>query len=42
MEWIIGLLIVITIMSLYAPIVLIRMDNKILKTLEKIEENTRK
>ena len=42
MEWIIGLLIIITLMALYAPIVLIRMNNKVLKTLQNIENNTRK
>jgi hypothetical protein len=42
MEFVIACLIVITIMALYAPIVLIRTNNKILKALEKIEANTRK
>lgn len=42
MEWIIGMLIIIVVMCVYTPIVLIRMNNKVLKTLEKIEENSRK
>jgi hypothetical protein len=35
-------LVIITVMSLYIPIAHIRLSNKILKTLEKIESNTHK
>ncbi len=42
MEWIIGCLLVVTIIAVYVPIVHIRMTNKVLKTLQQIEVNTRK
>ena len=42
MEFIVGCLIVITIISLYFPIIHIRLTNKVLKALQQIEINTRK
>jgi hypothetical protein len=42
MDWIIGCLLIITIIALYVPIIHIRMTNKVLKVLEQIEANTRK
>ena len=42
MEFIIGCLLVITVISLYVPIIHIRLTNKVLKALQQIELNTRK
>jgi hypothetical protein len=42
MEWIVGCLLIITIITIYFPIAHIRLANKVLKALEKIEANTRK
>jgi hypothetical protein len=42
MEWIVGCVLVIAVMSIYLPIVHIRLTNKVLKTLEQIEANTHK
>jgi hypothetical protein len=41
-ELIVGCLLVITIISLYFPIIHIRLTNKVLKVLQQIEINTRK
>jgi hypothetical protein len=41
-SYIFGLLIVITLIVVYFPIIFIRKSNKILETLERIEANTRK
>ncbi len=41
MTWVVGCLIVITIIAIYFPMAYIRLTNKVLKTLEKIEYNTR-
>ena len=42
MEWLIACVLVITLISLYFPIIHIRLSNKILKALQQIELNTRK
>lgn len=42
MEWIVGCVLIITIISLYFPIIHIRLTNKVLKALQQIEANTRK
>jgi len=42
MDWIIGCLLIITVIALYVPIIHIRLTNKVLKALEQIEANTRK
>jgi hypothetical protein len=42
MEFIVGCLLVITVISLYFPIIHIRLTNKVLKALQQIEINTRK
>ena len=42
MEFVIGCMLIVTIMALYVPIVHIRLTNKVLKTLQQIEINTRK
>ena len=42
MEFVIGCMVIVTIMALYVPIVHIRLTNKVLKALQQIEINTRK
>ncbi len=42
MSWLIGCVLVITIIAVYFPMAYIRLTNKVLKTLEQIEANTRK
>jgi hypothetical protein len=42
MEWVIGCLLVITIIAVYFPIAYLRLTNKVLKVMEQIEINTRK
>jgi hypothetical protein len=42
MEWVVGCLLVITIITIYFPIAHIRLGNKMLKSLEQIEVNSRK
>ena len=42
MEWLVGCVLVITLISLYFPIIHIRLMNKALKSLQQIEINTRK
>ncbi len=42
MEWLVGCLLVITVITVYFPIAHIRLTNKVLKALEQIEVNTRK
>jgi hypothetical protein len=42
MEFVIGCMLIVTIMALYVPIVHIRLTNKVLKALQQIEINTRK
>jgi hypothetical protein len=41
MQWIVFCLIIITLMMLYFPTIFIRKMNKLLKTMEQIETNTR-
>ncbi len=42
MEWLVACLLVITVIAVYFPIIHIRLTNRVLKALEKIEANTRK
>jgi hypothetical protein len=42
MGWLVGCLLIITIIALYFPLVHIRLMNKVLKALQQIEINTRK
>ncbi len=42
MEYVVGCLLFITGMTIYFPVIYIRKTNKLLKTLEQIEANTRK
>jgi hypothetical protein len=42
MEFIVGCLLIVTIIALYFPIIHIRLTNKVLKALQQIEINTRK
>jgi len=42
MEIIVGCLLIITVIAVYIPIAHIRLTNKVLKTLERIEANTSK
>ncbi len=42
MEWVIGCLLVITIIAVYFPIAYLRLSNKMLKIMEQVEINTRK
>ena len=42
MEFIVGCLVIVTIIALYFPIIHIRLTNKVLKALQQIEINTRK
>jgi len=42
MEFVIGCMLIVTIIALYVPIVHIRLTNKVLKALQQIEINTRK
>jgi len=42
MEWIVGCLLIVTVIAIYVPIIHIRLTNKVLKTLQQIETNTRK
>ena len=42
MEIIVGCLLIITVIAVYIPIAHIRLTNKVLKTLERIEANTAK
>ena len=42
MEIVIGCLLIITVIAVYIPIAHIRLTNKVIKTLEKIEANTSK
>jgi hypothetical protein len=41
-EFIVGCLLVLTIISLYFPVIHIRLTNKVLKALQQLEINTRK
>ncbi len=42
MSWLIGCVLVITIIAVYFPMAYIRLTTQVLKTLEQIEANTRK
>jgi|WetSurMetagenome_2_1015567.scaffolds.fasta_scaffold88714_2 hypothetical protein len=42
MGWLIGCVLIVTIIALYFPLIHIRLMNKVLKTLQQIEVNTRK
>lgn len=42
MEWIVGCVLIITVICLYFPLAHIRLTNKVLKALQQIEVNTRK
>ncbi len=42
MGFVVGCMLIVTIIALYVPIVHIRLTNKVLKALQQIEINTRK
>ena len=42
MGWLVGCVLIVTIICLYFPLVHIRLMNKVLKTLQQIEINTKK
>jgi hypothetical protein len=42
MGWIVGCMVIVTVIALYFPLIHIRLTNKVLKALQQIEINTRK